>query len=101
MITYFATRASYIVNVYLRCMDQFQSRQNPHIADYMNGVATYDNKEYLSIMFKFGYRLLLLSQAVIDIRNTYATLYDRIMKNYDKIMNPCGVHTGVKWDTMY
>ncbi|CBK20778.2 uncharacterized protein [Blastocystis hominis] len=35
MITYFATRASYIVS----------SRQNPHIADYMNGIATYDNKE--------------------------------------------------------
>ena len=31
-------------------------------------------------------RLLLISQAVIDIRNTYATLYDRIMKNYDKLM---------------
>ena len=46
-------------------------------------------------------RLLLISQAVIDIRNTYATLYDRIMKNYDKLMNPCGVHTGMKWDTMY
>ena len=46
-------------------------------------------------------RLLLISQNVIDIRNTYAALYDKIMKNYDKIVKPRGTHTGLKWDTMY
>ena len=46
-------------------------------------------------------RLLLISQNVIDIRNTYAALYDKIMKNYDKIVKPLGTHTGLKWDTMY
>ncbi|KAK8822361.1 hypothetical protein WA577_005525 [Blastocystis sp. JDR] len=80
MIQYFSTRGSYVVS----------SLNNPHVADFISGVSSFDNKE-----------LLLISQNVIDIRNTYAALYDKIMKNYDKIVKPRGTHTGLKWDTMY
>ena len=33
--------------------------------------------------------------------SVYAALYDKIMKNYDKIVKPRGTHTGLKWDMMY
>lgn len=46
-------------------------------------------------------RLLVVSQMVIDIRNTYASLYDKIMKNYDYIVKPHGTYSGIKWDAMY
>lgn len=46
-------------------------------------------------------RLLVISQMVIDIRNTYASLYDRLMKNYDYLVKPHGSSHGIKWDTMY
>ncbi|KAK8809069.1 proteasome activator complex subunit 3 [Blastocystis sp. subtype 4] len=80
MIAYFTTRASIISN----------SRKNPHVADYMKSVASNDSKE-----------ILVLSQAVIDMRNQYAVLYDRIMKNFDKIVKPTILTAGLKWDSMY
>ena len=45
--------------------------------------------------------MLVISQMVIDIRNTYASLYDKIMKNYDYLVKPIGNYTDTKWESMY
>ncbi|KAK8802430.1 hypothetical protein WA588_005399 [Blastocystis sp. NMH] len=80
MISYFSMRASVVAT----------SRRNPHVADYMKSVASGDNKE-----------ILVLSQSLIDMRNQYAVLYDRMMKNFDKIVKPTVLTAGLKWDSMY
>ena len=46
-------------------------------------------------------RILVLSQSLIDMRNQYAVLYDRMMKNFDKIVKPTVLTAGLKWDSMY
>ena len=73
---------------------------NPHVADYMKSVASNDSKECV-FCFCLITRILVLSQAVIDMRNQYAVLYDRIMKNFDKIVKPTILTAGLKWDSMY
>ena len=46
-------------------------------------------------------RILVLSQSLIDMRNQYAVLYDRMMKNFDKIVKPTVLTAGLKWDSTY
>ena len=66
----------------------------------MKSVASNDSKEYVFCCCLIA-RILVLSQAIIDMRNQYAVLYDRIMKNFDKIVKPTILTAGLKWDSMY
>lgn len=47
MIQYFSTRGSYIVSVVLDLPVDSQSLNNPHVADFVSGVNSFDNKEYM------------------------------------------------------
>jgi len=49
----------------------------PHIDDYRNLVGELDEKEFLSLKI-----------VVCEVRNHYASLYDLIIKNFEKIIRP-------------
>lgn len=66
----------------------------------MKSVASGDNKEWERVV-SLTHRILVLSQSLIDMRNQYAVLYDRMMKNFDKIVKPTVLTAGLKWDSMY
>lgn len=46
-------------------------------------------------------RLLSLRQGIVDIRNSYSVVYDKIRLNLDSIMKPKGVLSDVHWDSLY
>lgn len=70
------------------------------MADYVKSVASGDNKEW-ELSRGLSRRILVLSQSLIDMRNQYAVLYDRMTKNFDKIVKPTALTAGLKWDSMY
>ena len=45
MIQYFSTRGSYVVSVDVALPVDSQSLNNPHVADFISGVSSFDNKE--------------------------------------------------------
>jgi len=53
----------------------------PQIEDYRLGVVELDEKEYIN-----------MRMCALELRNTYAILYDLIHKNKDKIEKPRSSH---------
>ncbi|CAK8676055.1 unnamed protein product [Clavelina lepadiformis] len=51
--------------------------KNPHVQDYYRYIAEEDEKQFVN------FRLML-----VDIRNTYSSIHDLILKNIEKIKRP-------------
>jgi len=54
-------------------------RKQPHIEDFLAGAEDIDEKQYSNLV-----------QSCCDLRNNYAFLYDKIIKNQEKLIKPKG-----------
>uniref|UniRef100_A0A183C3P5 PA28_beta domain-containing protein n=1 Tax=Globodera pallida TaxID=36090 RepID=A0A183C3P5_GLOPA len=71
MSKYFASRARIVTKI----------AKYPHVEDYRRAMLDTDEKQFINI------RLV-----IIEMRNHFATLYDLLMKNIDKIKKPRTSH---------
>ena len=82
---------SHTYNVLEGCQKYHQIRakyvektiKHPHIDDFRRAIVERDQMEWMS-----------RRSAIIDLRNNYATLFDMITKNLDKVTKPKGENDG-------
>mmetsp|Transcript_4003 Transcript_4003/g.5836 ORF Transcript_4003/g.5836 Transcript_4003/m.5836 type:complete len:221 (+) Transcript_4003:565-1227(+) len=72
MSAYFFKRAKYLSTM----------RKRPHIKDIYKAIQDLDEKQYINLSF-----------SCCDLRNNFFFVYDKIKKNYDRLLKPKGTRS--------